>query len=463
MRIFLLIFLVLPSSAFADIPLPYGTRTKAYSGYSTVVRGDNENVGMADAGVAIPGSISSLETNPAGLTMTMGSVSAQINSNEMQDRGITGSSDKKVRSSLWGLAVTPNDWGYSITSYSPSFEGARYTSLATGQPNDIEVSHRQVRLSVARAILKRRLSLGFSLQLDQATREISGENFGASGVSFKVGAIYHLKNHFLLGASFSPKQELGGSDANSGNPQLPGFAQPIRTPMLLNVGAGWIPNRFFSLGLAVVAVGETENTALLRDENRVVGGSFTFQPRIGASYTIAQYKFIKVSTAIGAYYEDPRTEGVPKRIHTTFAFQVNPYFMNVGFGIDRAERFNNVTFSIGVDIVRTLRTFKVIPSDSVPPLNGFWPKPLLVQADGLPENLTYGEEKDFSSPSVGDVKSIIEEIPANISNQLKGELTEFEKREKTKEKAPKKKISRKSRKKSAVKTPKAPSLPATRN
>lgn len=453
MHIFLLFALAVSGSAFADIPLPYGTRTKAYSGYSTVVRGDNENVGMANAGVAIPGSISSLETNPAGLTMTMGSVSAQINSNEMQDRGITGSSERKVRSSLWGLAVIPNDWGYSITSYSPSFEGARYTSKLTGNPNDIEVSHRQVRLSVARAMMNHRLSLGFSLQMDQATREISGENFGATGASFKIGAIYHVRNHFLLGASFSPKQELGSSDANSGNPQLPGFAQPIRTPMLLNVGAGWMPNRYFSVGLAVVAVGKTENTALLRDESKTVGGSFTFQPRIGASYTIAQYKFIKVSTALGAYYEDPRTEGVPKRIHSTFAFQVNPYFMNVGFGIDRAERFNNLTFSIGIDIVRTLRTFKVIPSDSVPPLNGFWPKPLEVKADGLAETLTYGETKDFSGPSVGDVKSIIEEIPANISNQLKGELTEFEKREKIKEAQPKQKGKRRKKVKAGTKAP----------
>lgn len=424
----LILLMLLSGSAFADHILPYSTRTKAYSGYSTTVQGDNETIGMANATVAIPGSISSLETNPAGLTMTMGSVSAQINSNEMRDRTITGV-DHKIKSNQWGLAVVPGDWGFALTSYTPSFEGGTYESPNTSQNDEYEISLKQVRFSAARSLLKKKLSLGASFEIDRATRKIGSEERNASDLSFKLGAIYHIKDHLLVGASYSPPQDIGDSLARSGGSTLPGFAQPIRTPMLLTVGTGWIPNRFFSVGFSIAAVGTTANTALLRDESRIVGEHFTLQPRLGASYVIAQYDHVKVSTAVGTYYETPRIDGVPRQLHGTFAFQVNPWFMNVGLGVDRADRYNNLIFSIGVDIVRAARTLKMIPRDTVPAKNGFWPEPLKIEADGLPDTLTSGEAKKFASPSVGDVSTIISEIPENIEKTLMGQPTASELRE----------------------------------
>lgn len=423
-----LFFLILMSgSAIADI-LPYSVRTKGYSGYSTSIQGDNETVGMANATVAIPGSISSLETNPAGLTMTMGSVSAQINSNEMRDRTITGV-ESKIQSNQWGLSLVPGEWGFALTYYTPSFEGGTYQSPNTGQNNDYEVSLKQVRFLAARSLFKKKLSLGVSFEIDRAIRDLSDETNNATDLSYKLGAIYHVKNHFLIGASYSPPQDIGDSLPRSGNSTLPGFAQPIRTPMILTVGTGWIPNRFFSVGFSIAAVGTTKDTALLRDESRIVGEHFTLQPRLGASYVIAQYDHVKISTAVGTYYETPRIDGIPRQLHGTFAFQVNPWFMNLGLGFDRADRYNNVTFSVGVDIVRAARTLKMIPKDSVPPKNGFWPEPLKVEADGLPDALTAGEVKKYSSPSVGDVSTIISEIPKNIENTLKGKPTASELRE----------------------------------
>ncbi|MBC7384605.1 MAG: hypothetical protein H7301_00395 [Cryobacterium sp.] len=417
-----LCLLLIPSFSFAaDLQLPYAVRHRAYSGYSSTVRGDNENIGMSDATVAIPGSISALETNPAGLTMTMGSVSAQINSNEMEDRQITGTDRKKVRANQWGLAVVPNDWGYSLAYYSPSYEGANYQGLNTSLSRDYEVSLKQLRASVSRSLMNKRLSIGAALQLNRATRTLGGTNYDAQGFAYKFGAIFHLHDHILIGAAYTPPSEVGSSIPDSGGLDLTGFAQPIRTPMLLAVGAGWIPNRFFNLGASIVGVGTTENTALLIDESRTVGKAFTLQPRVGASYTIAQYNFVKVSTALGAYYEKSRTEGIPSRLHSTFAFQVNPYFMNVGVGVDKAERYNNFIFSIGIDIVRTVRTIGIIPDEPVPPYKGFWPDPLKKQADGLPNSLTVGEEKEFSGPSAADVSKIIQNIPQNIENKIKGE------------------------------------------
>lgn len=400
---------------FAADLLPYGVRTRGYSGYSATVRGDNENVGMAGATVAIPYSISTLETNPAGLTMTMGNVTAQINSNEMEDRTI---SSGKTHYSQWGLSVTPNDWGYAFSYYVPSREHGDYISANNGGETDYEMTLKQFRFSVSHLMLKKRLSLGMSLELDQAIRTLSSESHSDMRLTYKLGAIYHVKNHYLVGASFSPGLEVGRT--HSVHPDLPGYDQPIRTPPYFNIGAGWIPNRFFRVGSALILVGKTTNTALLRDQSIAVGEHNTFQPRLGASYTVSQYDHLKIVLASGLYWEHSRIQGVPNRLHGTIALDVNPSFVNLGIGVDRATKYNNFFISVGIDIVRTFRTFDIIPKESVPALHGWLPEPFLVDADGLPDAMTAGEEKDYSGESVGDVKDIIKDIPKNISNKFKG-------------------------------------------
>jgi hypothetical protein len=232
---------------------------------------------------------------------------------------------------------------------------------------------------------------------------------------------------------------------------MPGFARPIESPMILNLGAGWIPNRFATAGFSIAAVGSTRNTALLLDDDTLVGRSFTLQPRVGVSYVLGQWEFIRLTGAAGGYYEVSRIAGNANRLHGTGALNANIYFVNAGIGVDRAERYNNFFVSVGFDIVRTLRTFGIIPKDSVPPYNGFFPSATAVQSDGLPDGLTYGERKKYAAPSVGDVAEIIEQIPENIGNKLIGEPTIPEMEEKRKEDArknpapPKKKGKRKKR------------------
>jgi hypothetical protein len=427
--IFLLVGLTTASLARAEIVFPYTQRTRAYSGYQATVRGDDQVVGMAGATVAIPDSVTALETNPAGLTMTMGSVTAQINSNEATDRRLTGSDKIKVRSTQWGLTATPNKWGYAVAYYSPSYEGGHYISPVTSTAQNYEVSTKKLRFSVSRGLMKRRLSVGAGVELNRGIRKVGELSDDATGVSFQLGAIYHVRKHYLIGMSFSPAQELGSNTGGTGGGQMPGFARPIRSPMLLNVGAGWIPNRYFSFGLSVIAVGTTEDTALLQDQSVTVGDRFTLQPRMGVSYILGEYKNLRISTAAGTYYEMSRIAGTANRLHGTFSFQVKPWFVNAGVGIDRAEHYNNIFLSVGFDIVRTLRTFNIIPREPVPPLRGFFPPPTRVSADGLPDGLTAGEDREFGSPSVGDVKDIIENIPANIENKFKGEPSEQEKEE----------------------------------
>ena len=169
-----------------------------------------------------------------------------------------------------------------------------------------------------------------------------------------------------------------------------------------------------------MAIGSTRDTALLRDQNVIVGEGTTYQPRIGASYVIAEYQHLKISAAAGSYYETSRIAGESNRIHFTSALQANPYFLNLGIGVDRATKYDNFFVSVGFDFVRGLRTFDIIPREPVPPLKGFWPRPLKMQSDGLPDGLTSGEPKTYSGPSAKDVSQIIEKIPVNVENKFRG-------------------------------------------
>jgi len=402
--------------------LPYTNRTKAYSGWGTTVRGDLSTIGMSGAVVAIPVSISSVESNPAGLTMTMGSVSAQINSNSLEDKRVSGNDTMKVKSSQWGLAVNPPPWGFAISYYTPSFEGGNYATTTNSQIKNYELSLKQLRLSASRSLLNSKLSVGVSLELNHSIRKVGDNNTAADQMAYKLGAIYKLEKRFLLGMAFSPPSEVGAADPTSTSNQfLPGFVQPVKMPMLLTLGTGWIPNRYFRAGFAIIAAGKSENTALLRDQNLNVGKDFTLQPRVGASYIIGEYKFIKIETFAGSYYETSRIEGLSNRLHGTFGLQVNPWFVNTGFGVDKAKNFDNVFVSIGIDIVRTLRTFDIIPKDPTPPLKGFWPKPTEMKTDGLSAALREGEVTKSAPPSVGDVSEIISNIPNRFKKKINDE------------------------------------------
>jgi hypothetical protein len=432
------------SESALALPLPYSARTKSYSGYSTTIRGDNDTVGMSGATVAVPNSVSNLESNPAGLTMTMGSVTAQINSGEVEDNTITGS-NTKLQDSQWGLTVTPGNWGYSVAYYSPAFEGGSYTSPNTGQASEYEASLKQVRFAVSHLVTKR-LSVGFGLDFYRAIRNVGEDKYSSMDLNYKIGAIYHVGNHILVAATFSPEQEIGNSVFSSGAAEMPGFAKPIMIPLVLTTGVGWIPNRFFTAGFALSAVGATKNTALLRDENISVGNRLTLQPKIGASYVLGQYDHLKIQVSVGSYYETSRVDGESNRFHGTGSLSVNPYFANLGIGIDKAVKYNNFFVSIGVDIVRLVRTFDIIPPDPVPALGGFYPKPFEISADGLPEPLTRDEEKEFAAPSASDVTDIIKNVPKNIENKFEGKPSVQEQKQKEDElRAAKRKKRRKKR------------------
>jgi len=440
----LLIAFGLPLSALAAPPFPYSLRTKPYTGWNSAVRGNNTVIGMSGATVALPFNIASSELNPAGFAMLMGSVNAQISGTEIQDRQIQDY-DTKMKSDFYGLAVNPPPWGFAVTSYSPTLERASYNAPATGRNVEAEVSVRELQFTASRMFLESKLAIGVGLNLAKGNREIGGGNDNRVSTGWKIGGLYKLPRHFTLGLAITPQNTIGGNPSAANLTDMPGFSQDIIMPTVIGAGMGWTPNRFFQAGLSLLYVGKTKDTALLRDESIGVGQYATLQPRVGGTYTFFQFDHWKGDLALGSYYEVSRIQGEPNRLHGTMSVDVNIYMFNTGFGIDRATGYRNLMIGVGIDIIRTLRAFDIVPKDAVPPYNGFFPRADRVSADGLSEGLSAGEVKSVPTQSLGDVRQIIEDAPGKIADKFSGKTVEPE--PKTKKKIPPKK------KKAPVKKP----------
>lgn len=421
---FFLIAAVLGSlSAFAVETFPYSVRTKPYTGWNSGVRGDNTVIGMAGATVALPFNIGAAEMNPAGFAMLMGTVNAQVSGTEISDRQIQ-STDYKMKNNYYGIAVNPPPWGFAITSYSPTLEAGVYHAPSSGTDVESEVSVRELRFTASRMFLDNTAAFGVSFDLAKGNRNLGDSNDNRVSAGWKFGGLYKLPRHLTLGASFSPQNTIDGNPSASALGEVPGFSQAIIMPAVAGLGVGWTPNRFFQVGASVLYVAKTRDTALLKDERIGVGQYATLQPRIGGTYTFFQYDHWKGEFALGSYYEVSRVQGESDRLHQTASLDVNIYMFNTGVGIDRAPGYRNFMIGIGIDIIRTLREFDIVPKDNLPPYNGFFPSPDLISADGLSEGLSHGEEKSVPSQSLGDVQKIIEEAPGKIGDKFRGKSVE---------------------------------------
>jgi len=409
-------FASIPPARAAGGPFNYSPRIRYYTGGDTAVRGDTNTVGMGGATIAIPMSISAALENPAGFAMTTGSLSAQINKNTIDDNHLQKSQDA-YDSNQWGLAVSPQNWGFGILYDSPKTEGGNYISPVTGHNLPTEVSVKEFHAILAHSFFDSRFSIGVSAEIERAIRNLAGYSYGGDSFGMQVGVLYRLKDHVMIGGSFRPQTRIDAASDSDQN-ELPGFNQPILCPAEIGLGVAWIPNRFFKTGFGLHYMASTPNTALLADQNVPIGQYAVLEPRLGASYVIGEFNHFKIEYAAGTYFEPSRIVGTNGRIHATMGLEVNPYFINTGVGFDAAAGYKNLMVSIGIDIVRTLRTFQIIPKDPVPPVNRFLPGPTQISPDGLPHGLTTDDPKGIAPPSVSDVRKIIEDIPKNISNQF---------------------------------------------
>ena len=413
---------LLNSTAHAIPVLPYSVRLQDYSGWNGGVRGDANTVGMAGATVAVPSSIASAESNPAGFAMETGSVSAQINRNTIHDRSIQKSGDS-YDTFQGGLAVTPNPWGFGVTTYQPTIENGQYISPGTNRVIDTEISVRQIRLNIARAFFDARLAIGVSADLFTATRTLNDFSYNSSSLGFQIGALYRMADHMVAGLSLMPQSTMLPSGDVSNQTDITGFNRAVISPTIVAAGFGWIPNRFFKAAIDFHFIAPTDNTALLADQTKAEGQYLTVEPRLGMSYVVAEYQNFKIEYAMGTYYEPARVEGDVGRLHATTGLDINPYFINTSLGFDLAHQYRNIMISVGFDIVRTLRTFDIIPKDPVPPYRGFFPRADHVSAEGMPEGMTKGETQTSAPPSLGDVEQIIKDIPQKIMDKVSPEAT----------------------------------------
>jgi hypothetical protein len=417
------------TSAHATNFFPYSLRTRGYSSWSPEIQSDTNTTGMAGATLALPSTISSAEYNPAGYAMQTGSISAQINQMSVKDLTLQPNGSP-IESGQGGIGISPPPWGFSISYYSPMTERDSYNSPLTLNRLKTEVSLKEYHFTVARSFFDSKLAIGVSAEVNKAVRELGLISYNTYAMSYDVGILYRARDRLMFAASYVPRLTIGTS-GEADNKELPGFNQPITRPEQVSFGAGWVPNRFFKAGTSLTYVGVTNDTALLYNQSKTTGSHPTWIPRLGASYTFAEFSNFKSELALGTYYAGPRVEGGPSRFHVTAGLEANPYFVNIGVGFDLSQDYQNIMIGVGIDIVRTLRTFKIIPKDPTPPYNGFLPKMHALSPEGLPDPMTVGDKsKSASPPGLADVGKIIQEAPNNLVKKVQGRQTTVEKKEK---------------------------------
>lgn len=384
------------------------------------MRGDINTIGISGATIALPTTISATELNPAGFAMLTGSVTAQINETSFSDPRIQRSGDP-IASSQWGLGLSPEGWGFSIAYYSPETESGTYVSPNTGDTVVSEVSMKDLRFTVGRLFLDDSLAIAGSIDVLKGVRELNSASSDAYGLGYHIGMLYRLPKHLLFGASYTPTAAVAPSTNPDSQTILPDFNRTVLRPSQAGFGIGWMPNRFFKAGASLTYVGATVNTALFADQSVTTGAVPTWVPRFGVSYVVAQFSNLKVETSCGAYFEESRLSDQGSRTHFTAGIEANPSFLNVGAGFDISRGYRNFIISFGIDIIRTARAYNIIPKDPIPAYNGAFPRALDISADGLPNALTKGEKRLYSSPtSVEEVGNIMSTVPEKFYNKIIG-------------------------------------------
>ena len=413
------LFIAMTTSVHADDFLPYTGRTRPYTGYSTGIRGDIRTVGMSGATLGLGDTFIASSDNPAGLAMTMKNGDTNFTSNMVRDSAVQ--TDSLTANSL-GLALNAYPWGFSIGKIENYSEGQVYRlSTDLTDPVALNVSTSEYRASFGR-IFFNRFSLGVSLRIGTLDESMifSQEQPLSVGrsvttLSETFGGMLKLPNRMILGIAYSMPVTYQMDSNVTPTAKLSGFFQPVEVPSKFGMGLGWIPDRFFRADFSTYIVGTTPGVALLRDQNIEVGRRRTLQPRLGFSYSFADFRALKGTLFAGTYYESTRIDSAPDRFHRTIGVETKFWFVNVGFAIDGASGYRNYLFGIGIDPFAVMTKLKLIPKTDNDRLGGFFPSPLRASEEGLPRPLQ--EHYDENGPSVNPV-DIGLKIPGKIQDQM---------------------------------------------
>ncbi len=364
-------------------------------------------VGLADNYVGVI-------DNPAGLAMAADSNGIQFSGNIIQD-GFVQPYLSMVSSNNYSVMATPYPWGFGFSAWSPQEEGNRFRfgSLA-GDQIDLNLKIWEYRWAAARTFFDNRLSLGGAVVLSQARESMSfpdepvatGANHftkDAYTAGFSLGAMLQLPKRWLLGVNYSSPLRQSFEAADQPGRGVENFFQPVQTPQRVAFGAAWVPNRAFRAAVGLYFMGSMDSTALLTDDGRTAGARWTAQPRAGLAYTVADFKYYKAYLHFGSYFESSRTAGFGDRTHFTGALDLNLWFFNIGWGVDKAREYRNFIYTAGIDIGRFLRAFDLIPPEKRPPQQGFFPDPFYFSDAGLPRPMVKEWNSEEHNPNVIDL------------------------------------------------------------
>jgi len=404
----------------AESLIPYQVRTRPYSGLGSTIRGDIQTVGMAGATVGLADSFIAGCENPAGLAMTLRGATLQITENRIQD-GHVQHYDNTIPTTNVGVAANPYPYGVSLGFWSPGSEGQPYLH-ANGERLVPEIYVREYRMSFARVVARDRLSLGATLIMGRASRslELPGTpQYDASDSSFAVtlgfGLMYQLPGRVLLGASFIPPLHYPSEMPVNTTRGMVNFFQPVETPFRLAVGPGWLPNRFFRAGFELRIAGASPGAALLGNDTRLVGSGVTVDPRLGATYLVADFRNLKIEVALGTYYEMSRTDGASSRLHGTAGIEINPWVLTFGWGMDQSVKYQNFIYCAGIDVVKFLRRLDLIPQEVRPPYAGFLPNPFHMSDEDLPRPMV----RNWRGGKPADIVKVGLGMPGRVEKKLR--------------------------------------------
>lgn len=423
--------LALARGAGAQALLPYTTRTLSFSGWSTSVHGDIRTVGMGGASTGLADTFIAAVDSPAGLAMSVGIGDIHYASDDISD-GHIQSMGAILHTDSVGLALNLYPWAISAGYLSPYREEDSYAlhSLLNNAVG-LSVTTRELVLSAARVFWHNRLSVGASLVLGQAVREVDGSRIGAGDKSFSsytagasLGVMAQLPKRLLVATSFgAPLHYAGASPSEQLNLALPNFYQSVEVPWRVSAGLGFIPNRFFRADFTLHVLGTTDHTALLRDQAAVVGRNVTVQPRLGAAYVFADYKELKATFFLGTYYESTRVAGTDSRVHGTGGVEARLWIFTTGVGVDLASQYRNILFSFGVDVFGVLARLDMIPTAWTPPYAGMFPRPWIFSDLGLARPLVKNWQPQ--GPDIDPLKVALR-IPKNLGKGIRNAKTELE-------------------------------------
>jgi len=372
--------------------LPYTNRTHPYNAWSASPLGDLRTVGMAGATVGLANSFIAAMDNPAGLAMALANADGQFISDTITDATVQNPS-YPLQTYDMGIAFPIYPWGFSLGYFSHTFENQPYaTNADPNNPMNMAIATQEFRVSLAHLFFKNRLSLGASVIFGQGSSMIQyGSNpflLSTSGtVSATLGATYQLDGRWLIGLSYNPPHHYDVGTGAIPTTGVTNFFQPLQIPAKLGLGLGWIPNRYFNADFTTFIIGANNNTALLKDDQTLIGQAVTLQPRLGLSYHWLNYKELHGILYLGTYYEGSRIQNTPDRLHGTFGFDLHPWIFDLGVGLDSSTNYKNYLLSFGLNISKLFEKLSLIPSEQHPPQNKILPRPDRLSEEGLPRPL----------------------------------------------------------------------------